>query len=654
MRINDLCFLAIGDWMNTGVIGNGAFGAVVDRRARIVWCCLDGFGGDPVFNSLLNNDSDEGGFFDVSIENLAKSEQKYVPNSAVLVTTLVSTNGDVLQVKDFAPRFHQTPECIHAPFQLYRVVTRIRGDPIATIRVRPSFEYNSAEGYQTRGSHHIRYCGTNGTLRLSTNAPIQLLMDESPFLVHDPVYLVFGQDESFTNDLSQTCREFEDRTIRYWKQWCLNVCLPVDYQEVLVRSALTLQLMQSDELGGLITSLTLGIPLGPDLPPTRDERVFHLLDACLSLPLLRDFGLTNLTRKFLCFLKSIAFQHEYPQAVYDYLGHASVPATELSSMAGYLGIGPTIAGGIGPNPAPDVGMYGLLIIGLSHGFFDVRLKDVCSPKLFERMEQLGEMAVKAFAEMADGMRGHIAVGGRTMLSSNQCFDDDMAFLSLPPDSSEQRSNASTPGRRRSTIHTTQAAPHTFTTILCWAAADRLARVAEHCHWMDKSRHWASQAKAMRETILMRAVSPLRECMVTNWGGDSVGPSLLRVVEIGFLSPTDLVFTSTIAQFETDALNACFARTPVENRSADWAGLVPSTPFQTSTLLWYAEALRAGGREAEARSLFQAICADSNEMGLVAESVDLKDGRHWGNFPHTPALLGVMRVGSRLSRNWRGV
>ena len=164
--------------MNTGVIGNGAFGAVVDRRARIVWCCLDGFGGDPVFNSLLNNDSDEGGFFDVSIENLAKSEQKYVPNSAVLVTTLVSTNGDVLQVKDFAPRFHQTPECIHAPFQLYRVVTRIRGDPIATIRVRPSFEYNSAEGYQTRRIVHQRSLPNMPRVRGPNNSVLEAVVPE--------------------------------------------------------------------------------------------------------------------------------------------------------------------------------------------------------------------------------------------------------------------------------------------------------------------------------------------------------------------------------------------------------------------------------------------------------------------------------------------
>ena len=36
-----------------GVIGNCAFSALVDAHARIVWCCLPRFDGDPVFNALL-------------------------------------------------------------------------------------------------------------------------------------------------------------------------------------------------------------------------------------------------------------------------------------------------------------------------------------------------------------------------------------------------------------------------------------------------------------------------------------------------------------------------------------------------------------------------------------------------------------------------
>ena len=622
--------------MSYGIVGNGAYGGIIDRRGRVVWCCLEGFGGDPVFNSLLNNDSDEGGFFDVSIDNLAKSEQKYIPSSAVLITTLVSASGDVLQVKDFAPRYCLASDVVSRPSQLVRIVTRIRGDPVATIRVRPSFEYNSAEGYQTRGSHHIRYCGPNATLRLSTNAPIQQLMDESPFLVHEPVYLVFGADESCASDLAQLCRDYEDRTLRFWKCWSSSVALPVDYQETLLRNAITLQLLQADELGGIVSSLTLGVPLGADLPPTRDDRTFQLTDLCLSLPVMREFGLFKMAKRFLTFVKSIALQHDSPQAVYGYLGQFVVPPLELSSMAGYLGVGPALAGGMAANMLPDAATYGLIIVALSGAFFDARMKDLCSPKLFERMELFGNKAEKAFTDMCEG-KGIYCVNALSG-ESVHFFEDDSSFLALPEKGVRARPSG----------------PHTFTAVLCWAAADRLARVAEQCRWIDKSRSWAARAEAMREKILEFATGKRRDVITSFWGTDRVGPSVLRLAEIGFLHARDPLFLRTVKAFETDALSVCFSRTPAANRSSDWASLVPATPLQTSTLLWYIEALRATGNEAEARSLFNAVCASSNECGLLAQTIDLKDGRHWGNMPYASGIVGLLRVGSRLSRTWRAV
>ena len=39
--------------LDLGVIGNCAYGALLDRDARIVWCCLPRFDGDPVFSDLM-------------------------------------------------------------------------------------------------------------------------------------------------------------------------------------------------------------------------------------------------------------------------------------------------------------------------------------------------------------------------------------------------------------------------------------------------------------------------------------------------------------------------------------------------------------------------------------------------------------------------
>lgn len=91
--------------MKYAAIGNGTFGALLDAQGRYVWCCMNHFGGDPIFNCLSNNGSEETGFFDVTVENLVKAEQEYVPLTAVMITRLTSTHG-VVELIDFAPKFN--------------------------------------------------------------------------------------------------------------------------------------------------------------------------------------------------------------------------------------------------------------------------------------------------------------------------------------------------------------------------------------------------------------------------------------------------------------------------------------------------------------------------------------------------------------------
>ena len=37
--------------LDLGLIGNCSVSALVDAKARIVWCCLPRFDGDPVFHA---------------------------------------------------------------------------------------------------------------------------------------------------------------------------------------------------------------------------------------------------------------------------------------------------------------------------------------------------------------------------------------------------------------------------------------------------------------------------------------------------------------------------------------------------------------------------------------------------------------------------
>lgn len=647
--------------VDLAVVGNGMFGALVDETGRFVWCCMDTFGGDPVFNCLVNNNSDKTGFYDVVLEDFHQSEQLYEGASTVLITKLGTSKDDVVEIRDFAPRFIHYDR-IFRPFQLIRLVRRLKGDPRISIRIRPTFQYNSTDGYQTRGSQHVRFCGPKLTWRVTTNMPIRRVIEETPFLVGDePVIIVFGSDESFTNSLSQVALEFETKTVNYWKQWCNNLTLPVEFQQVLMRAAMTLAMNQSEDCGGFLAALSLGLPLGPFSPSTRDLRVCRLLDECLALPVLRELGLLELCKKFLSFAKEICYREEAPQHAYNSWGAAQDTKREWAPyLAGYRGMGEVHHGGALLEDVRAEGttdmvwqqnavIYGLLAISLVHAFFDIRLsQELCTPKLCEKLEQYAHLACEAFASRSQLYK---AFGGTTdrlprLPSGAGFFDDDLHFFvcedldpEIPP------KDPSPP------------AVHTLTSVLCWAAADRLHRVAAH-FFRDpiRAEHWQKKALEIHEEICQQAWNPARGAFTTFWGGDRVGPSMLRLAELGFLSPEDSRFRGTVRAFEVDAaLCATCVKNP-EGETLDEDSIMSAyaTCFTTNTLLWYSEALRSIGAVMESRRLVEALVRSSKHPGILAQAIDLRSGEQWGNTPCTSALLSLLRVSLRLSRTWREV
>ena len=44
--------------LDLAVIGNSVIGCIVDKTSKIVWSCFPKMDGDPIFNCLMNNNSE--------------------------------------------------------------------------------------------------------------------------------------------------------------------------------------------------------------------------------------------------------------------------------------------------------------------------------------------------------------------------------------------------------------------------------------------------------------------------------------------------------------------------------------------------------------------------------------------------------------------
>ncbi len=256
--------------LDLGVIGNGNLAALVDAAGAIVWCGFPRMDADPIFCALLGgshpvrpHEPDNGGYFTVEpAGGLARSRQWYRLNSAVLVTRLEDHTGNALEVTDFVPRFHQFDRMFRPP-TLVRTLTPVQGRVRLTLRLRPRFGYGAERPQVTLGSNHVRYASPSGAVRLTTDAPLSYLVEETPFFLDRPLHFILGADEGLTAGIGETARAFLERTLDYWHDWVRSLSVPFEWQEAVIRAAITLELCTFEETGAIVAALTTSIPEAP-------------------------------------------------------------------------------------------------------------------------------------------------------------------------------------------------------------------------------------------------------------------------------------------------------------------------------------------------------------------------------------------------------
>jgi GH15 family glucan-1,4-alpha-glucosidase len=590
--------------LDLAVIGNCAFGALIDSIGDIVWCCLPRFDGDPVFCRLLNDGvaaSDDGpGTYRIDLVDRVRSEQEYIKNTAVLVTRLYDSNGGAVEITDFAPRFIQLGRMFR-PTMIVRSVRPLTGEPRVRVVLRPAHGYGRNKPEVTRGSNHIRYVSPPITLRLTTNAPPAFILDETPFFLEEPITLILGPDESFTRQVEATGREFLDYTLEFWRRWSRTLALPLEWQGAVIRAAITLKLCSFEETGGIIAAMTTSIPEAADSGRNWDYRYCWLRDSFFSVRALNRLGAVVTMEDYLRYLTNIVGTSDggLLQPVYGIALERRLVESEIDTLSGYRGMGPVRVGNQAhEHTQHDV--YGHVVLAACQAFFDERLFRPPGVDIFRHLESVG----------------------------NRAFE-----LHDKPDAGlwELR------GRAR---------VHTYSTLMCWAACDRLAKIAAHLGLPARSRHWNARAKKVRETLLGQAWNSDLNTFVDSFGGTDVDASLLLMAEIGFLRPDDPRYLGTLEAVETRLRRGNhLMRYDVPD---DFGA--PENAFTICTF-WFIEALAAVGRREEAREMFESVLACRNPHGLLSEDIDPSSNELWGNFPQTYSLVGLIHCAMRLSRPW---
>lgn len=584
--------------LDLAVIGNCTVASLISREGRHVWFCFPRLDADPLFHSLMGGKTPDRGFMDVTLRECTEARQRYIVNTALVETVLTDANGGSIRIIDFCPRFRLYGRIFRPPM-IVRRIEPIAGRPRGTVRVRPSFNYGSVVPASSVGSNHLRFIGENSVLRLTTDMPLSYLVHETDLVLDHPINLFLAADEPIPENPDALARQFHDETVQYWQDWVRNLNVPFDWQDEVVRAAITLKLCSYDDTGGIVAALTTSIPEAPGSRRNWDYRFCWPRDSWFTVTALNRLSATRTMEGFMRYLMDTALRERGHEVVPLYPVAPGFPLEErvAPGLTGFGGEGPVRIGNAAVKQKQN-DVYGAIILTATQMFWDRRLPQLGDRALYEELRPIASIAE------------HIA---------------------LQPDAGlwEYR------GRARC---------HTFSAAMCWAALHRLGRIASLLGIDKDAADCFGRAERLHEAVLARAVSngaisSVLDCNVLD-------ASILLLPEIGLISAHDPRFLATLGGVEKRLVRNGFV---MRYDEADDFGQ-PETAFLVCTF-WYIDALATSGRREEALALFENVLRHRNHVGLLAEDIDPETGVLWGNFPQTYSQVGLILSAMRLSRSW---
>lgn len=578
----------------TGIIGNCAFMAHINKNTNVDWLCWPRFDSTFIFGGLL--DRKKGGEFSILPEGEYTSEQHYLENTNVLITEISPKSGGKYRITDFAPRFYQHQR-YYKPLMLIRKIEAIEGSPRIIVKCEPVSEYGAVKLDVNRGSNHIQYLGGEESMRLTTNIPISYVFDEQPFVLNESKYLALTYGEPLEAALISTADRFLSETIQYWRTWIKHSSIATYYQPFVIRSGLALKIHQFEDTGAIIAASTTSLPESPGSGRNWDYRYCWLRDTYYVITALNHIGHFEEMEKYFGYVTDISFsEDDRYQPLYGITGKKNLVEKILTDLDGYLGNQPVRIGNQAYEHIQN-DIYGQVMISLLPLYTDHRF---------------------VFSERKDSVKWIEFL----LKKIEHTIDEKDAGIW------EFRNTANV---------------HCYSNLFQWAgasAAEKMARTIENQELVDR----AIAVKELAAAHIESCYDPVRKVYTNSAGSSNLDASTLQLIMMNYLDPTSQRAKDHLIALEKELRtpNGLFYRYLYTDDFGK-----PKTTFLICAF-WYVEALASVGRLDDAQREFANLLQYSNHLLLFSEDVDEETGSQWGNFPQAYSHVGLMNAAYRIA------
>jgi alpha,alpha-trehalase len=586
--------------------------ALVAPGGNVEWLCLPRADSPSVFAAIL--DRAAGGFRIGPADVVVPAARRYLPGSLMLETTWKTKTGwlivrDALCVCRWyhdqrrSAAWHRAPADHEPEHILLRTVRCVNGSVELVMDCEPVFDYGRiparwayvGDGY----GEAITTAVGDLELRLTTN----LRLGFEDRRAHARTRLVEGDNVFVALSWSEyqpprTWADASDRmwqTAEYWRQWINQGEFPDHpWQEHLQRSALTLKGLTYAPTGALLAAATTSLPETPGGQRNWDYRYTWIRDATFALWGLYTLGLDREANDFFCFVADVGAGDEDLQIMYGVGGERDLAEKTLDHLYGYQGARPVRVG----NAAHRQRQHDVWGAVLDSVYLHTKSRDHLQEHLWPVLKRQVEQAIEHWHEPDQGI-WEVRGPARHFLSSK---------------------------------------------LMCWVACDRGARLARLHDEPDYAERWQKAADEIRADILAHGLDE-RGVFVQHYDSSALDASVLLMPLVRFLPADDERIRRTVlAVAEELTVDGLVLRYRTDQTDD---GLPGEEATFTICSFWLVSALVEIGETARARELCEKLLSYASPLGLYAEELDARTGRHLGNFPqaftHLALINAVMHV-----------
>lgn len=587
-------FPAISDY---GFLSDCRSSALVAADGSVEWLCWPRFDSPSIFARIL--DRERGGHFTIRPTGEYRARRQYLSDSNVLRTTFEAPGGTV-EIDDWLHTGSRQALC--------RLIAGVRGEVEleAICDARPGYGRGAPPAWQSRfgflvaeleDGHELFLDGFDAawTGEAVPGAPTQR------FIVSSGEHRGFclGFERPGPTDLFSASR----RALEFWNRWASSLRLPAGpHKEAVLRSALVLKGLQYAPTGAIVAAATTSLPEVIGGERNFDYRFSWLRDAAFTLHALDLLGRRDEAESYFDWLRLIAVRSgaEDLQILYGVGGEAKLPEAELDHLGGYRGSRPVRIGNAAAKQTQHDTLGELADAIWLHHRRDRR------PLNPHRWLLVRSLARRAAADWRTPDEGMWEVRGRPR-----------HFVSSK--------------------------------VMCWVALDRALRLARSApHQLvdrEETAHWEREREAIHAEVLERGYDERIGAFTQSYGSESLDASNLLMARLGFISPSDERFRSTVMRTRERLMrNGLLLR--YDHGSDD--GFAGEEGTFTICTLWLVLALLEIGETDEAREIFERVLSHSSDLGLFSEEL-APDGEQLGNYPQAFTHIALIVCAFALER-----